>query len=144
MTVGIKLGDRSLKFLGYSNSMLKERQCWFFCDNDPDVDTLNVGRDNVLKNFGTFHHETNVLKRNARIGQLFTVSKEICLLKEEEVKKGVLKDIKRNGFCFTDGVGTISLELAILSAKAFRQEYASAFQVRLGGSKGMLMVDSSL
>ena len=144
MTVGIRLGNRRLNFFGYSNSMLKDRHSWFFCDNDPEVDALNKGRDEVLQNFGTFHLEPNLLKQNARIGQLFTVSKKICLLKEEEVKTGVLSDIERNGYCFTDGIGTISLELAILSAKAFRQEYASAFQVRLGGVKGMLMVDSTL
>ena len=47
--------------------------------------------------------------------------------KKKEIKFGVLHDIERNGYCFTDGIGTISVELAILSAKVFGQEYASAF-----------------
>ena len=143
MREGIWLGNRRLSFLGYSNSMLKDRQSWFFCNNDPKNLPLRK-RGKLIGYFGKFTHIDNLLKRNARIGQLFTVSKQIYHLIEEEVKLGVLEDIRRNGYCFTDGIGTISLELAILSAKAFRQEYASAFQVRLGGAKGMLMVDSKL
>ena len=81
----------------------------------------------MIRNLGTFHHEKNILKQNARIGQLFSTSKKVCLLKKKEIKFGVLHDIERNGYCFTDGIGTISVELAILSAKVFGQEYASAF-----------------
>ena len=68
---------------------------------------------------GLFDKERNTLKRYARIGQFFSVSKEICNLKPEEVTKGVLPDIERNGHCFTDGVGNISPELAIQVAKFF-------------------------
>ena len=80
----------------------------------------------------------NSLKRYARIGQFFSVSKEICTLEPEQVKRNVLKDIERNGYIFTDGVGSVSPQLAIEIAKKFNQEFASAFQFRLGGAKGML------
>lgn len=78
MTVGIKLGNRRLIFFGYSNSMIKERQCWFFCENDPEVEAFNMGRNAVISNLGTFSQETNILKQNARIGQLFSTSKKVC------------------------------------------------------------------
>ena len=50
-----------------------------------------------------------------------------------------VEDIKRNGFCFTDGVGYISTELALEVAKDFRFKKVSAFQIRLAGAKGVLM-----
>ena len=86
----------------------------------------------------------NNLKRHARIGQFFSVSKEICTLKPSEVKTDVLLDIERNGHTFTDGVGSISPALAVEVASHFNLEFASAFQIRLGGAKGVLQVDRQL
>ena len=87
---------------------------------------------------GNFDSETNILKKFARKGQCFSTSKLICELKPDEVTFGV-EDIKRNGFCFTDGVGYISSELANAVAKDFRFKKVSAFQIRLAGAKGVLM-----
>jgi RNA-dependent RNA polymerase len=52
-------------------------------------------------------------------------------------------DIKRNGYCFTDGVGYISPRLAqLISQDHFGLGYVcSAFQIRIGGAKGVLMVN---
>lgn len=61
---------------------------------------------------GNFDLEPNVLRKNARIGQLFSVSKYVCDLTPEEIKTD-LPDIERNGYNFTDGIGTISIELAL-------------------------------
>ena len=36
-TGGIKLGNRRLNFMGYSNSQLKSKSFWFLCENDPIV-----------------------------------------------------------------------------------------------------------
>ena len=55
-----------------------------------------------------------------------------------------IPDIKRNGFTFTDGVGYISPELAERAANLFGKRHSSAFQVRIAGAKGVLMVKPSL
>ena len=60
---------------------------------------------------GNFDNETNILKKFARKGQCFSTSKFVGTLEPKEVVLNV-QDIKRNGYCFTDGVGYISTELA--------------------------------
>jgi len=45
----------------------------------------------------------------------------------------------RDGKCFTDGLGNISNELAALIDKKFGIKYCSAYQVRIGGLKGVFM-----
>ena len=56
---------------------------------------------------GNFDKEKNILKKFARKGQCFSTSKLVCELEKDQVTLG-LKDIERNGYCFTDGVGYIS------------------------------------
>lgn len=88
--------------------------------------------------------EMSKLKEYARIGQFFSVSKEICELQEEDIKRGEIEDIERNGYTFTDGIGNVSPELCLKIARHFGQNFSSAFQFRLGGAKGMLQVDRNL
>jgi RNA-dependent RNA polymerase len=88
---------------------------------------------------GNFDQEKNILKKYARKGQCFSTSTFVRTLRHEEVKMD-LPDIKRNGFTFTDGVGYISKELARLTAAKFGYSKCSAFQIRIAGAKGVLMV----
>lgn len=89
----------------------------------------------------------------ARISQAFTATDpSISIAGLEEIIH--LKDLKTDcgNYCFTDGVGTISKELAFeisqeLKSKRRRRhhkKYIPAFQVRFQGSKGMLSIDYSL
>ena len=68
---------------------------------------------------GQFEQERNMLKKYARIGQFFSVSKEICTLDQDQIKRGMIDDIERNGYNFTDGVGSISPKLAVEISKKF-------------------------
>jgi RNA-dependent RNA polymerase len=52
-------------------------------------------------------------------------------------------DIKRNGKCFTDGAGHISPRLAAYVSERFGYLPCSAFQIRIGGAKGVLMTMKS-
>ena len=61
----------------------------------------------------------------------------------DEVTFG-LDDIVRNGYTFTDGVGYISPQLALETALKYRFNQVSAFQVRIAGAKGVLMVKKEL
>lgn len=100
----------------------------------------------------------------ARIGQAFSSTDFSVTATVQELIK--TPDIERNGFCFTDGmqnfwtlalthpalgVGTISPEFAeqvwtSLVKLRKQQSYfvPAAYQIRLGGSKGMLAIDYRL
>lgn len=90
---------------------------------------------------GNFSHIKVVAKYAARLGQCFSTTRAINgLLKPDIVK---IRDIERNGYCFTDGVGKISPFLAqmIAAELGLRSDTVpSAFQFRLGGCKGILVV----
>jgi RNA-dependent RNA polymerase len=75
---------------------------------------------------GNFDKETNILKKFARKGQCFSTSKYICTLKPEQVEMKVA-DVKRDGFCFSDGVGYISKELSEFVARKMGYTEASAY-----------------
>lgn len=138
---GFSIGNLAFKFLGYSNSQLKNHSCWFLCTNNPDK---MISEEQIVSFMGNFEKEKNILKKFARKGQCFSSSKYVCTLKKSEVQLA-LPDIKRNGFTFTDGVGYISSALASkIARKSFRINHSSAFQIRLAGAKGVLMVNPEL
>lgn len=140
MQDGINLGNRHLEFLSYSNSQLKNHSCWFLCRND---DEHRISQSQIEAYMGNFSHEKNILKKFARRGQCFSTSKKVCELKPDQLTCG-LADIERNGYIFTDGVGYISPELALRTAQMFNYSQVSAFQIRLAGAKGVLMVKPEL
>lgn len=67
----------------------------------------------------------------------------IMELQDHEVT--IIDDITQGHYCFTDGVGKMSFSLARDVSQQLKLEYTpSAFQIRLGGAKGVLMVSSYL
>jgi RNA-dependent RNA polymerase len=154
----LTIGGQRIEFLAYSQSALKEHSVWYL---RPFFD-LNAGHvvdaARVIKDLGKFHNLT--YDRNmgycparyaARISQSFTATDSSISMEVEEVFN--IDDIERNGWCFTDGVGTISPELArdvrrALYNKARRRRRPlvnpSAFQIRFQGAKGMLSVNYKL
>lgn len=89
---------------------------------------------------GRFCQEKNVLKRFARRGQCFSTTKKVTELDETIVYQG-LEDVERNGHVFSDGCGWITEELAQNVAGYFKHGKLSAFQIRVGGAKGILAVN---
>ena len=92
---------------------------------------------------GDFSKEKNILKKFARKGQCFSSSKFVQQLDPSQVTLD-LEDIKRNGYTFSDGVGYISVPLADKIARMFGFEHVSAFQIRLAGAKGVMMINKKL
>lgn len=93
-----------------------------------------------MDSMGDFSFEKNILKKYARRGQCFSTAKFITQLKKQDIQNG-FPDIKRNGYTFTDGCGYVSKYLAEIISKQFNLSLpASAFQIRIGGAKGVLMV----
>ncbi|KAI9645329.1 hypothetical protein NHQ30_006065 [Ciborinia camelliae] len=132
---GIRIGDRHYEFLAFGNSQFRENGAYFFCP--PAYLTCN----DIRQWMGNFSHINVVAKYAARLGQCFSTTRAIKGLSAPDLVK--IPDIERNGYCFTDGVGKISPFLAqmIAAELKLRTNLApSAFQFRLGGCKGILVV----
>ncbi|KOS45065.1 hypothetical protein ACN38_g4048 [Penicillium nordicum] len=135
---GITIGDRRYEFLAFGNSQFREHGAYFF---SPDA---GVSAATIRAWMGQFNHIRNVAKYAARLGQCFSTTRAFT---GSSVQTTQCDDIVRNGFTFSDGVGKISKFLAQMvtsqhDIKTLTGEPPSAFQFRLGGAKGMLVVSS--
>ncbi|KAF4632504.1 hypothetical protein G7Y89_g5632 [Cudoniella acicularis] len=132
---GIRIGDRRYEFLAFGNSQFRENGAYFFCP------TEHLSCDDIRDWMGNFSHINVVAKYAARLGQCFSTTRAINGLSAPDIV--TIPDIERNGYCFTDGVGKISPFLAQMIAAELKFHSTtppSAFQFRLGGCKGILVV----
>ncbi|CAJ2504535.1 Uu.00g119290.m01.CDS01 [Anthostomella pinea] len=132
---GLQIGGRHFQFLAFGNSQFRENGAYFFSPTD------HITCDNIRSWMGEVNHIKVVAKHAARLGQCFSTTR---------IPKGIpigqtvkeIADIERNGWCFSDGVGKISPDLAKYIAKHLKltkKNVPSAFQFRLGGCKGLLV-----
>ncbi|KAK1005552.1 hypothetical protein LTR91_003973 [Friedmanniomyces endolithicus] len=140
---GILVGDRRYEFLAFGNSQFREHGAYFFAP------TGGIDAAYIRARMGTFKQlrdlDRNVAKYASRLGQAFTTTRGMSL----RVDIQNIPDIKRNGDCFTDGVGkispflaqTIAYELGLPNSST---DYPSVFQFRIAGCKGVLAVDPAL
>ncbi|PYH44920.1 RNA dependent RNA polymerase [Aspergillus saccharolyticus JOP 1030-1] len=133
---GIVVGDRHYEFLAFGNSQFREHGAYFFAPL-PGLTTTHIRAW-----MGHFSHIRNVAKHAARLGQCFSTTRAIagCPVQVQKID-----DVERNGYVFSDGVGRISRFLAQmamteLKIKTPSGDPPSAYQFRLGGCKGMLVV----
>ncbi|KAI0316524.1 RNA dependent RNA polymerase-domain-containing protein [Amylostereum chailletii] len=156
---GLAIAGRTFEFLAYSQSALKEHAVWFikpFGHIEADGTTTRISAASIIAGLGRFNKKTRHCPAlyAARISQAFTSTDEATV----KVEKIDLDDILtsepgQKHHCFTDGVGTLSPELAQeiwqqlrATRKRARRSTGrpSAFHVRFMGSKGMLSVDPNL
>ncbi|KAI0468845.1 RNA dependent RNA polymerase-domain-containing protein [Xylaria cf. heliscus] len=133
---GIKIAGRHFEFLAFGNSQFREHGAYFFSPTD------GVDCDYIRKWMGDVTHIKVVAKYAARLGQCFSTTRALT---DSPISQSVheIGDIYRNNWCFTDGVGKISPKLAEIVAKRHKltkKTVPSAYQFRLGGSKGLLVV----
>lgn len=154
---GITIAGRHFEFLAYSQSALKEHAVWFV-KNFTDASGACVDAPGIIRTLGNFHvnYDPQLIycpaRWAARVSQAFTATDASVSVEAEEII--ILDDIEDSDRrFFTDGVGTISAELAKAIWKELcarrhrnrrRSAYPRAFQIRFGGSKGMLSVDYTL
>lgn len=157
---GLTVAGRRFEFLAYSQSALKEHAVWFV-KPFRDMQTNNaISAARIIESIGSFRNLTYdptlircPARYAARISQAFTATDSSLSVRAEDMLP--IADIKTPDlkYCFTDGVGTISAEFARaiwheLRAKGRRagraRTYPRLYQIRLGGSKGMLSVDYTL
>ncbi len=158
---GIKIGGRQFEFLAYSQSALKEHAVWFvtqFWDEESrtSVDAAAIRQD--IGHFGNCRHDARLIycpaRYAARLSQAFTSTDNTVSVHADEIAE--VPDIKRNESCFTDGVGSVSRELAhqiIQKLRGLKRRGlvedgsrlpVSAFQIRFQGCKGMVSIDHTL
>ena len=126
------------RFFGHSASQLREKECVLY-------NTSLGKREKIQAQFGDFQAIRQAHKRAARIGLLLSSAESKVWLTDSEIAQ--VDDVERNGHCFTDGCGGMSVETAnaLTEALNIRHLYdhqkvkvPSVFQVRLKGCKGVL------
>jgi RNA-dependent RNA polymerase len=144
---GFELAGRSFEFLAYSQSSLREHAVWFVSPFEDPVEG-HVNAERIRAGLGDFSDLLRTpSKYAARIAQAFTSTDPSVKIRrdqwDEQAELGV----------HTDGVGTISQELAdkIWEEKCratdnLRENRVkpSAYQFRFLGYKGVVVVDSRL
>ncbi|XP_062596258.1 uncharacterized protein LOC134257682 [Saccostrea cucullata] len=136
---GFIIHNRHYEFLGCSNSQLREHSFWFFSSYD------GITADGIRQRAGDLSKERCVASYVSRFGLCFSASQHTLNVGIGQGELHYEADIERNGYCFTDGIGKISRNLALKVAKKMNMKYIpSAFQIRYGGCKGVVALDPSL
>ncbi|KAG5353249.1 hypothetical protein C0989_008984 [Termitomyces sp. Mn162] len=164
---GLHIAGRKFDFLAYSQSALKEHAVWqvvvkVFVKPFRDPDHGYVDARSIIQSIGSFDNlsfdKTLMFcpaRYGARISQAFTATDVSVTIQPEEVLhiEDLNVETATGKYCFTDGAGTISRELAMEVSKKLRsirrrgrdrRGYSRALQIRFQGSKGMLSVDHTL
>ncbi|KAG9536336.1 RdRP-domain-containing protein, partial [Aureobasidium melanogenum] len=139
---GIDIAGRHYDWLACGNSQFRERGAYFFAPYSEEKTARKI-----RMSLGDFSSINIVAKCMARIGQCFSTTRASTGF--GNVKATLIKDIERNGYCFTDGVGKMSKFIAQmvaneLYADSAPDEHPSAIQFRMRGFKGILVVDPGL
>ncbi|CAF1186741.1 unnamed protein product [Rotaria sordida] len=155
MLDGINLLDKTFIYMGASTGQMKQMAFWFI--NLPTCFKDIKEAHNVLGN--NFNDIKNIATYIARIGQYFSTTWPIgiqltLVTNKNDIRSNTgqnyvlrIDDIKRNNYCFTDGIGKISWGLAGRIAQKMnislssKEDIPSAYQVRVAGCKGMVAID---
>ncbi|OBZ75664.1 RNA-dependent RNA polymerase 1 [Grifola frondosa] len=148
---GFELGGRRFEFLAYSQSALREHAVWFlnpFHHPEEGYVTAQKIRDGLGDFSGVIKYPS---KYAARIAQAFTATHPSVSIRRDQWEE--VPDLGEAPYLFTDGVGTISMELgdliweALCKERPESQRYSikpSAYQIRFLGYKGMVVIDERL
>ncbi|KAG8162744.1 hypothetical protein KVR01_007222 [Diaporthe batatas] len=141
---GFVIAGRKYEFLGFSHSSLRSHSAWFMAQFV--ANGIPHAYFNVIGDLGQFGAIRSPARCAARIGQAFSETPYFIPLDECGVTVRLMDDVQRNGRVFSDGVGTMSLQVVyhIWDVIPQTKSAPTAFQVRFRGSKGMLALDSNL
>uniref|UniRef100_A0A0K0EFE8 Enoyl-CoA hydratase n=1 Tax=Strongyloides stercoralis TaxID=6248 RepID=A0A0K0EFE8_STRER len=139
---GIAVGGFIYNFLGASNSQIRDGGCYFFRGSKYDMITIR-------ESLGSIKQEA-IPKMMGRLGQCFTQSflaknaivENDKYIKDSDYYTPIWKDSNEKRYCFSDGCGMISEEMAgkVISSfdEIFDQE-STCYQFRFRGYKGVLV-----
>ncbi|KAL7794192.1 RdRP domain-containing protein [Trichoderma ceciliae] len=147
MKDGIHIAGRKFEFLGFSHSSLRSHSAWFSAAFADDAMTLQ-NNETIIKSLGDFSDIRIPAKCAARIGQAFSETPYAVPILECGIEIKYIPDVKTpdDNRVFSDGVGTISWDAMeeVWDHLPMTSSAPTCFQVRLGGIKGMLSLDSRL
>lgn len=141
LKTGIKLNGVQYYFFGHSNSQLKSRSCFMFAATRQEI-------AHKIEAMGDFSGMKTVAKKAKRIGLLFSSAEMATALDPDRCED--IDDVTLGDYCFTDGCGLMSKQLAKLAVQRrnivfHNQRYQpSVFQIRYRGYKGVLMIDDAM
>nr|XP_020173901.2 LOW QUALITY PROTEIN: probable RNA-dependent RNA polymerase 2 [Aegilops tauschii subsp. strangulata] len=137
---GFSIGPKKYEFLAFSASQLRGSSVWMFASND------SLKAEDIRRWMGNFEDIRSVSKCAARMGQLFSSSRQTLEILPRDVEEIPDIEVTTDGskYIFSDGIGKISDRLAKEMACRIGLDYTnppSAFQIRYGGYKGVVAVD---
>uniref|UniRef100_A0A8R7VKL9 RNA-dependent RNA polymerase n=1 Tax=Triticum urartu TaxID=4572 RepID=A0A8R7VKL9_TRIUA len=137
---GFSIGPKKYEFLAFSASQLRGSSVWMFASND------SLKAEDISRWMGNFEDIRSVSKCAARMGQLFSSSRQTLEILPRDVEEIPDIEVTTDGskYIFSDGIGKISERLAKEMACRIGLDYTnppSAFQIRYGGYKGVVAVD---
>lgn len=132
MTEGFYLCGRKYLFLAFSSNQLRDRSAWFYAQD------WKMDVSKIKQWMGQFDSK-NVAKCAARMGLCFSSTYATVEVPQSQVNSN-LPDIWRNNYCFSDGIGMITPDLAREVAEKLKLEVSSpsAYQIRYAGFKGVV------
>ncbi|KAF7016872.1 hypothetical protein CFC21_030393 [Triticum aestivum] len=137
---GFSIGPKKYEFLAFSASQLRGSSVWMLASND------SLKAEDIRRWMGNFEDIRSVSKCAARMGQLFSSSRQTLEILPRDVEEIPDIEVTTDGskYIFSDGIGKISERLAKEMACRIGLDYTnppSAFQIRYGGYKGVVAVD---
>nr|BAJ85295.1 predicted protein [Hordeum vulgare subsp. vulgare] len=137
---GFSIGPKKYEFLAFSASQLRGSSVWMFASND------SLKAEDIRRWMGNFEEIRSVSKCAARMGQLFSSSRQTLDILPRDVEEIPDIEVTTDGtkYIFSDGIGKISERFAKEMACRIGLDYTnppSAFQIRYGGYKGVVAVD---
>jgi hypothetical protein len=143
---GISVAGRTFQFLGFSHASLRSHQAWFMAPFE--LDGVTVRARDIIRDLGDFTHIHCSAKCAARIGQAFSDTIFSVAVPQTAYVTETKDDVERNGRVFSDGCGTLSLDLLRKVWRALppdrREQRPTVLQIRYRGAKGVLSLDGSL
>lgn len=137
------IAGKNFSLLGFSHSSLRSQTCWFMAPFEFSGQILSAPE--LIRSLGDFRHIRTPARCAARIGQALTDT--TGTVEVEVGVRGGLRDVERNGRCFSDGCGTISLGLLEKVWRVYGSRRALKpviLQIRFAGAKGVVSLDSRL
>ncbi|GER56874.1 Rna-dependent RNA polymerase [Striga asiatica] len=135
---GITIGDKKFEFLAFSASQLRSNSVWMFASNE------YINADDIRDWMGCFKKIRSISKCAARMGQLFSSSMQTFEVHPRDIDRiPDIEIVSDDGvkYCFSDGIGKISYAFAKdIVRKLGLTHVPSAFQIRYGGYKGVIVV----
>ena len=134
--------DRNYELLSFSSSQLRAGSLWMWAN----LPGLTAGH--IRAWLGDFSAIKNPAKYSSRVGLCFSNSKHTLEVEDSWLTHipEIVVETENKSYTMSDGAGTISAELAALVTQEgnWNLDMSRAFQVRIGGIKGVVALDPSL